>query len=69
MEEKINITDEEALQKEEPDTENPEENTATENTTEESTEKEQEEEKEPADCGQRANRRTERQISAHRSRI
>ena len=47
MEEKINITDEEALQKEEPDTENPEENTATENTTEESTEKEQEEEKDP----------------------
>ena len=47
MEEKINITDEEALQQEEPDTENPEENTATENTTEESTEKEQEEEKDP----------------------
>lgn len=47
MEEKINITDEEALQKEEPDTENTEENTATENTTEESTEKEQEEEKDP----------------------
>ena len=47
MEEKINITDEEALQKEEPDTENPEKNTATENTTEESTEKEQEEEKDP----------------------
>ena len=47
MEEKINITDEESLQKEEPDTENPEENTATENTTEESTEKEQEEEKDP----------------------
>lgn len=47
MEEKINITDEEALQKEEPDTENPEENTATENTTEESTEKEQDEEKDP----------------------
>lgn len=47
MEEKININDEEALKKEEPDTENTEENTATENTTEESTEKEQEEEKDP----------------------
>lgn len=47
MEDKINITDEEALQKEEPDTENPEENTAPENTTEESTDKEQEEEKDP----------------------
>ncbi len=50
MEEKINITDEEALEKEEPVAENTVENTETEeteNTAEESTEKEQEEEKDP----------------------
>lgn len=50
MEEKINITDEEALEKEEPVAENTIENTETEeteNTAEESTEKEQEEEKDP----------------------
>ena len=50
MEEKINITDEEALEKEKPVAENAAENTETEeteNTAEESTEKEQEEEKDP----------------------
>ncbi len=50
MEEKINIADEEALEKEEPVAENTVENTETEeteNTAEESTEKEQEEEKDP----------------------
>lgn len=50
MEEKINITDEKALEKEEPVAENTVENTETEeteNTAEESTEKEQEEEKDP----------------------
>lgn len=50
MEEKINITDEEALEKEEPVAENTVENTETEeteNTAEESTDKEQEEEKDP----------------------
>lgn len=50
MEEKINITDEEALEKEKPVAENAAENTETEdteNTAEESTDKEQEEEKDP----------------------
>ena len=50
MEEKINITDEETLEKEKPVAENAAENTETEdteNTAEESTDKEQEEEKDP----------------------